>query len=494
MAIDGETFSRPARLAANLAARTEEECAHLFLKKSVLIRLESAFAHIQDARETFLFALNQVLRFCPNVSLLVPPEYQDLADRSIELAFAIHGAGRWIQIIGSDREVAAFDAIINVGTTVANDLPWITVNSSGWLGRVASARSGVNELPWSSASANACGALAAACLGVGAAFLTILGQPPNISQEISLFTHQVADLGVLHEGPALPSDPLEIDAFLVGCGAVTNGWAYTIKRLPIVGTLQAIDRQSLRIENLGPYVLATRAQVKTPKAQIIAEFLAPTVAVTPRPEEWELFKIRLNYGIAVPALIINGLDHVGTRHSVQRLWPETLVDMAAGGLTTQVIVKPAATDALCLLRALDIPPGELEWAERLALETGLSVERIRSQPVTEITKDDVDAAGPAHRAQLEKSQGKLICGRVTEQNLTMEATTPDFAPAVPFVTAFSGVVGAAETLKRLMGVSSGLHYQRHFQSNRSRALQMVCDSECECQEVRSVNKPGTVAD
>ena len=490
MAIDHGAFSRPARLAASLARQTEEESAHLFLKKAVLICLESALAHVRDAQETFLFAINQVLRFCPNIGLLVPSEYRDLADRSIELAVAIHGPGRWIQIIGSDREAATFDAVINVGTAVNNALPWITVNSSGWLARVAAARSGVNALPWSPASANACGALAAACLGAGAAFLTILGQPPNISQEISLFTHQEVNLGTLHEGPALPSIPLNIDAFLVGCGAVTNGWAYTIKRLPIVGTLQAVDRQSLRIENLGPYVLATRAQVGTPKAQIIAEFLAPTVAVTPRPEEWELFKIRLNYGIAVPPLIINGLDHVGTRHSVQRLWPESLVDIAAGSLTTQVIVKPSATDALCLLRALDIPPGELEWAERLALETGLSPERIRSQPVTEITKDDINAADPAHRAQLEKSQGKLICGRVTERNLTMEAANPDFTPAVPFVTAFSGVVGAAETLKQLMGVSSGLHYQRHFQSNRSRVLQMLCDSECECQEV----KAGTVAD
>jgi hypothetical protein len=156
-------------------------------------------------------------------------------------------------------------------------------------------------------------------------------------------------------------------------------------------------------------------------------------------------------------------------------------------------VKPSSTDALCLLHALDIPPGELEWAERLALETGLSPERIRSQPITEIGNDDIDAADPLHRAQLEKSQGKLICGRVTEQNLTMEAPNPAFAPAVPFVTAFSGVVGAAETLKQLMGVSSGLHYQRHFQSNRRRALQMRCDSECECQEVRGVNKPGKVA-
>jgi hypothetical protein len=188
-----------------------------------------------------------------------------------------------------------------------------------------------------------------------------------------------------------------------------------------------------------------------------------------------------NYGIVVPPLIVSGLDHVGTRHSVQRLWPETLIDMGAGALTSQVIVKPRAVDALCLLRALDVPTGEIEWAERLALETGLHAERIRYQPVTEITDADISNADDVHRSQLEKFRGKLICGRITGQNLTMENANPDFAPAVPFVTAFSGVVGAAETLKVLMGVSRGLHFQRHFQSQRSRVLQMDCDPGCECQ-------------
>src|SRR5580658_5337596 len=192
MAIDHGTFSRPARLAASLAQGTEEECAHLFLKKSVLIRLESAFGHLQDARETFLFAVNQVLRFCPSVGLLVPPKFQDLADRSSDIATAIHGADHLIRIVHSDYEAAAFDATINVGTAMTNELPWITVNSSGWLARVATASSGVKALPWFPASANACGSLAAACLGAGAAFLTILGPPPNISQEISLFSHQEA--------------------------------------------------------------------------------------------------------------------------------------------------------------------------------------------------------------------------------------------------------------------------------------------------------------
>lgn len=63
-----------------------------------------------------------------------------------------------------------------------------------------------------------------------------------------------------------------------------------------------------------------------------------------------------------------------TRHSVQRLFPETLVDMAAGGLQCQVIVKHKNNDALCLLNALSIPPDENDWAESLAAATGLRLD------------------------------------------------------------------------------------------------------------------------
>lgn len=479
MRLERSAFSRPARIASRLMERAEQESADLFLEKRIMIQLEPDFAGIVDARETFLFLVNQVLRFCPNIGLLVPPEAHTLIDTSVELAKAIHGRRARIRV-ATDQRAANFNAIINVGTRVAAERPWITVNSSGWLARVATAGSGVVAVPWSLAPPNACGALAAACLGAEVAFLTILGLSPTIAQEISLFTCEEGNLGTLQQGPALPEHSLVMNGFLVGCGSVANGWAYTIKRLPITGLLQAIDRQSLRIENLGPYVLATRAELKTSKSQIIADYLAPAITVTPRPEEWELFKLRLKYGTVVPQLIVNGLDHVGTRHSVQRLWPEVLVDMAAGGLTSQVVVKPAATDALCLLQALDVPPGELDWADRLAQETGLNPNRIRNEPITEITQADIDRADPPHRGQLKKARGKLICGRVTEQNLSMETDTTDFEPAVPFVTAFSGVVGAAESMKHLMGLSAGLHYQRHFQSNRSRALRMQCLRNCEC--------------
>jgi len=215
------------------------------------------------------------------------------------------------------------------------------VNSTGWVVRLATARTQANELFWTAGPDNPCGALAAACLGASLVFLTILNQQPLLLHEFSLFTHDDAEPGSLDQGPPLPSVDLKLDAFLVGCGAVSNGWAYTVKRLPIAGQIQAIDKQSLKIENMGPYVLASRSRLQDPKAALIQDYLAPRIHVTPRADEWELFKIRLNFGLAVPSIIVNGLDNVLTRHSVQRLWPDTLIDMAAGGLTSQVIVNRA---------------------------------------------------------------------------------------------------------------------------------------------------------
>lgn len=479
-------FSRAVRLAATLTDRTEQQAAQLFTEKRVLVCIEEEFVSLPDARETFLFAINQILRFCPNVSLGLPGSSLQLVEDANELNREIHENASPLQTLDPTQQLTAFHAILNIGNRIIRDLPWITVNSSGWVARAATALANCDRLPWVPTPPNPCGALAAACLGAGLTFFTILGQQPIVASEFSLLTLTDGALGSLDSGPLLPYNPLVLDAFVIGCGAVTNGWAYTIKRLPVAGAIQAVDSQSLRIENIGPYVLAKRSLLQTPKAAVIESYLAPAIKVTPRPEEFELFKIRIRYGLHVPALIVNGLDNVLTRHSVQRLWPKKLIDMAAGGLTSQIIVNDANTESICLLRALEVPPNELDWAERLAQQTGLPAERIRYDPTGEITNADIETAEPALRPRL--TAGTLICGRVTEQNLRMEAHDPNFAPAVPFVTAFSGVVGAAETMKYLMGWSQPLHYQQNFLSFRGRALQMRCDNQCECQTARNGQK------
>ena len=228
--------------------------------------------------------------------LLVLYEFLLRAEETNVIYREIYEDGVQVPIVSSEREFATFDAVVNIGVGVVRGLPWIAINSTGWVARVATARSGVECLPWTPGTLNACGAHAAACFGTGLAFLTILGREPAVAQEISLLTHEDGNLGSLDCGPALPDQVSYLNALVMGCGAVTNGWAYTIKRLPIVSNIEAVDRQSLKIENIGPYVLAKRSLRGKPKAEIIESHLSPKIKVTPRHEEWELFKIRLNFG------------------------------------------------------------------------------------------------------------------------------------------------------------------------------------------------------
>jgi hypothetical protein len=480
--MNSRVFSRPLRAAARLRGDSEEAVGTSFLGRRILIAIEPEFAGIRDAQETLFLAVNQTLRFCPNVEICVPPDAKALVDGCDFIARWIRGDGHRL-VTAKMEDAPSFDAVVNIGTRVFAGLPAVTVNSSGWVARSASGDSAIERLHWETQPFNPLGALAASCMGVGAAFLELVGKPLIGAMEISLFTHEVGGPGTLVLGPSLPEAPLRLDAFLVGCGAVSNGWAYAIKRLPIGGRLQAIDCQSLSTENLGPYVAVGYDSVGKPKATLIRELLSPNIDVTDRPDHWEFFTIRLRSELAVPPLIIAGLDKVTPRHSVQRVWPETLIDIAAEGLESQVIVKNRSGDGLCVLHALAIPPDQIDWAQSLAAAHGLNPKLIATDPTGRITQAEINAAAGERKAQLRGALGKPRCGFINQRTLDREGDDPDFAPAVPFVTSFSGLVGAAETMKWLMGArhTHSLHFQRSFQSGRSRALQMSCDPECECQ-------------
>jgi hypothetical protein len=91
--VKSDILSRPMRLAAEIGGEDEERLEHLFTDARVLVRLEEALARVQDARETFLSAVNQILRFCPNVAVCVPDAARDLLEAANELAVRVHGRG-----------------------------------------------------------------------------------------------------------------------------------------------------------------------------------------------------------------------------------------------------------------------------------------------------------------------------------------------------------------------------------------------------------------
>jgi hypothetical protein len=105
---------------------------------------------------------------------------------------------------------------------------------------------------------------------------------------------------------------------------------------------------------------------------------------------------------------------------------------------------------------------------------------------------DITAAPTDKRAALEdaRRRGQPICGRIGELDLREEEYSPDFTPAVPFVTAFTGIVAAAQTMRLLLGQPlSSLHFQLSFLSYRCRRLDLKCSPTCEC---RARQKRGRV--
>jgi hypothetical protein len=211
--------------------------------------------------------------------------------------------------------------------------------------------------------------------------------------------------------------------------------------------------------------------------------LAPQIDVVAHNELVEHFKIRLDRElVGITPLVICGLDAIPPRHVAQRLWPSLLIDMAAGGTTTQLITHQRGSRSICLLGALK-DTGNRDYAEQLAVDTGIRADRIRSHPTDLISQADIDSAPAEHRDSLEsaRSQRRQICGYISAHNLGYEEHSDQFAAAAPFLSALSGVFGAAATMRALMGMATPIHYQFDIRTFNSRPIRMRCFEDCACQ-------------
>jgi hypothetical protein len=172
-------------------------------------------------------------------------------------------------------------------------------------------------------------------------------------------------------------------------GNVMNGWAVAVRALQITGHVRAVDRQTLGEENLGPYALARRDMTGQPKTALLR---SPAASDYRHDEELDLFVPRITrWHLPLPALVINGLDEIEPRHVVQRLWPDVLVDLAAGGTTSQLILNGPGEVGQCLLRAFAAADTELGYMRRIETATGLRRERFLNE-FTVTAKDVAQAS------------------------------------------------------------------------------------------------------
>lgn len=450
----------------------------------MLVGIERSAILSTDARDTFLSAVAQIVRFVDAVAIDVPDEAADLAARTYALVDAIRGADAPL-VRAVDARTP--DVTLLVGSSAPTDRPAVAINSSGWVARMTTSIADVRTLPSAPSTSNAIGARGAACIGVGQIFSFLAGQPLAATPvEMSFLERTHGALGTHDAGPALPRSPLPLDALFVGCGGVMHGFVHTLRALPVSGSAKAVDRQRLRDENLGPYIESTIEFLGTEKVSVVRRLLAPRIDVDEYAEDFDpLFTVRLERGlITLPPIIVAGLDRVTTRHTVQRLWPDLLIDLGAGGETAQVILKRRREKGACALELLERPTVEQDDIERLGAESGLRPDLIQSEMDKPITTADV-AAAPEHvREALEtaRQSGVLRCGFIRTRALDHETDTEEFTAAAPHVVTFAGVAGAAELMKELMGVNEpgSLRLQFSFVSNRARAIVPSAIRHCEC--------------
>jgi len=342
---------------------------------------------------------------------------------------------------------------------------------------------------------NPIGALTAAALAAGETFLRLIGlSRPSRAFELSAWSGACGPLGGLPGDPPLPAIP-PIDALLIGCGNVMNGWA-AARALRITGRARAVDRQSLGGENLGPYSLARRDMIGQPKTLLLARHLEPLITVARQDEELSLFLPRITrWHLPLPPFVINGLDEVEPRHMVQRLWPRGARGHGRRRNDKPGHRPPAGQGGQCLLRAYEAPDSETGYVRRTEAATGLRRERFLSEFTTPVTAEDVAQAPPEHKARLQAAadSGQLICGYINQASLTETSGGDNFAAAAPFIGALTGARAAAVTVAVLAGqhAPGGLRWQYNFLSNRTRTAETRCPATCECQ-AKSRPSVGTV--
>lgn len=473
--------SRGLRWASELTGESEHVLAQHLHDVRVGIRLDPRSSSSADARESLLLATNMLLRFCPVVTVFLPSADVGLAAAVVGLGEMILGDPASVRLVEAEPKRGEYDAMMNVSPVCEGPPSWLSINSTGWVARLG--LDGPTEGA-TGVSANHIGALAASALGVGAVSMKLLGyRDVTDPVELSLWNRSTRNAAASDFGPDLAERRLSLDGMLIGCGAVTNGWAYAARRIGITGSLAAVDHQRFRIENNGPYILGGIKRLHERKVDMIHDELAPGLTVTPFAELFEFFRVRIETGmLPPPESIIAGLDGIPSRHAVQRMWPHTLIDMGSGGTTAQVVTHRRGSGGICLLEALRDDDG-LDPAEQAARVTGLPAERIRDHPTDPITDSDVVNAPPQFRAGLAEARdrGQLVCGRVTDHYLNDEEYSAGFAAAVPFVSALAGIIGAAETARMLLTDNlESMHLQFDFRSMKLRALQMTSAADCEC--------------
>lgn len=336
----------------------------------------------------------------------------------------------------------------------------VYVDGDGWMSFIGSAPSqlpaGDSDMPF--------GPLTAAARGAAHAFelaLQALRPPrplPNAAYWSAL-VYQRGDAPFTHPDPAIAT---VIEAVLVGAGSVGGAAVYAFARTPgLTGPLDVVDPQTLEGHNFDRALLATTALADSeqPKAAVACDALSHRtgLAATPHRCDMASFVAARPRDQPLPRVLC-AVDSAGARRSIQDCLPLDVVNAACN--QDEAFVSGHRTGAgpcvMCMRMARIMDSEQIRY-RLIAQATGLPAETVLGLMVgpTPLSSTHLrviesnlnlpaEALSPYENRDLETLyREQLVYGGAQLATSTGAAV----AVAAPWVTALTGFLLAAETVK-----------------------------------------------
>jgi len=495
-----DRYDRHIRLAEKVTGQKAGALVDKFMAR-VLVTGDAAWLQSPEGRLTALTAANLIARFCPRIDFdfrgaeTMQREALDLVQRIDRRPVAE------FRSLTEEVSWVDYEAVLCLGRTGRVSPNATSVIARGWLAAVSSSGPppALPDAPY-----NPFGPILGACFGAAEVFKRLLHAGPQKlaflePSVFSAYSYQVWDAGgTLDSRPALPQE-IELPAtLLAGAGAVGNAFGYALAEVPGVhGELAIVDREDVEDEtNLNRYSLGLHddacGPVHSRKVDLIDRVLKSTrVRCVPHKEEIEAYLKRLfAQEESRPRAIISAVDNNDIRPSLQRLWPDILIEGATSDSLFQVSRHAYAEGLACLMciHTIESTADARPYEEFVAERSGLSPTAIRQalrdadRVVTEV---DIAAAPEEKRAFLRHRLGRSICTVLSElEKLSADPNSVPAAATVSFVSMAAGTLAAAELVKCAAGLGSPLEtlYQMDMFMPFENAMLLPTEKlrSCEC--------------
>lgn len=434
----GLRASRVVRLGASVTGRSEEDLHTALTDSATIISVETG---LPGAAETVTILLSSLARMPGQVCLVnddaidgndVPPVLADVysslrAGQTLTVApsvtKAVHVTGPGVAThIHVGLEQCRDSACVNSSRSCVRIVP------DGYGAHLV--RDGIIE---QKRPPYATGHMLAAAFGAGEAFTIAADITVERTTQQSVMSFCPVTLSDdLTAAPDLPAGT-EIDAALLGLGAVGTAAAVILAGMGIGGSLLIADRQQFAEENVGTYSLGTAADAvgKTHKVDLAADVLKPRFDIREHRGDIADLPARVDANeVPWPRVVLSAVDSIEARHNLQRLWANDHIDVGTG--STTVGLHHAAAQGACLQcffpTQTEGPTPEQQLATRLGVD-----ERIlgRDEPWTEKEIAALPASADPRIATL---IGKPKCATANLLGITTLPGADNYRPSVPFVS------------------------------------------------------------